>query len=65
MPRSPHTCARLAGCGARGHADGRLPSAGVQGAFLGGVEGVAYLALAATAATKVVSLLRGIGGEAG
>ncbi len=60
----PNPCL-LAGCGSRGLADGRAPSAGVQGTFLGGVEGVAYLALAATAATKVVSLLRGIGGEAG
>jgi len=61
---APHPCL-LAGCGALGLADGRALAVGAQGTFLGGVEGVAYLALAATAATKVVSLLRGVGGEAG
>ena len=37
----------------------------LQGAFLGGVEGLAWLALAAAAATEAFKLVRGVTGESG
>lgn len=36
-----------------------------QGVFFGGLEGLAYLALAAAAATEAFKLVRGVTGESG